>query len=68
MAERGVDLNDAQVQQILDHLKAGPKKLVYDSDQDLDDLLDEVFQGAIRPNGASPAPRADDEPTSAAAR
>lgn len=68
MAERGVDLNDAQVQQILDHLKAGPKKLVYDSEQDLDDLLDEVFQGAIRPNRASPAPKADDEPTSAAAR
>jgi hypothetical protein len=59
MGECGVELSDEQVQQILEHLKAGPQRLVYDSDEDLDALLEEVFHGTVRPHGAAagqPAP------------
>ena len=52
MEEVGVTLNDEQTQQVIVHLKRGANKPLYDSRQDLRDLLDEVFQGQLTPAAA----------------
>jgi 2-isopropylmalate synthase len=49
--QRGVSLTDDEVQRILDHLKTGPRRTVYDTNEELDELLVEVF-GASRPAAA----------------
>ncbi|NLY00839.1 MAG: pyruvate carboxyltransferase [Rhodopirellula sp.] len=41
--EHGITLDDDQVAQILAHLKAHPKLACYESDAELDQLLNEVF-------------------------
>jgi 2-isopropylmalate synthase len=48
LERHGVELNDEQVLEVLEHLKTGPKLRSYDSEAELDQLLDEVFHGAVR--------------------
>lgn len=49
--QHGVPLDDQQVVQVLEHLKTGPRLRAYDSEAELDQLLDEVFHGAVRRAG-----------------
>jgi isopropylmalate/homocitrate/citramalate synthase len=55
---RGVPLSEGQVQQILTHLKGSPRLPMYDSGEELDQLLVEVF-GTARPatQALEPEPR-----------
>ncbi len=48
MEKHGVPLDDEQVAQVLEHLKANPKLASYDSETELDQLLEEVFHGQVR--------------------
>ncbi len=50
--QRGVDLTDEQVRRVLDHLKGRPRLLAYDTDEEIDQLLVEVF-GTARPAAAA---------------
>ncbi|NUQ61199.1 MAG: pyruvate carboxyltransferase [Pirellulales bacterium] len=50
MEQHGVQLDDQQVLQVLEHLKTGPKLMSYDSKTELDQLLDEVFHGTVKRN------------------
>jgi 2-isopropylmalate synthase len=51
MAEIGASLSDDQLQQVLLHLKAGAaRQSIYDTEEDLRQLLDEVFHGTVSRN------------------
>jgi 2-isopropylmalate synthase len=52
IGQHGVRLSDEQVQQVLQHLKSSARLPMYDLPEELDQLLDEVFCGAVRRSGA----------------
>jgi 2-isopropylmalate synthase len=47
MQTHGVSLSDEKIQQVLAHLKHGARKPYYDSENDLDELLAEVFPDSL---------------------
>jgi 2-isopropylmalate synthase len=56
MEQQGVALSDENVQQVLQHLKGPARRPMYDTPEELDQLLDEVFHGAVGRTGGSGPP------------
>lgn len=54
MRELGIELTDEQAREIVDHLKAAPRQALYQSRDDLRQLLAEVFADSP---GADPSPQ-----------